>query len=171
MRLYAQTAANPSVNLPLSPSLIRRRGYGTIEGRVSGGRPDQLIVLYARVVRGTFRPTLTKLESDLTLEVLHTWEQNMRAVGRTWVRSTDVTDLLPRPGGGVLLRPLFLAHLTSGRRGGLELCSFLPLACRRFFFRWRQHRLIREMNLRFEQRLAECTRIAQDLHDTLLQVF
>lgn len=37
------------------------------------------------------------------------------------------------------------------------------------FFRLRLLRLTRQMNMRFEERLAERTRIAQELHDTLLQ--
>ena len=37
------------------------------------------------------------------------------------------------------------------------------------FFRVRVRRLTRLLNVRFEERLAERTRIAQDLHDTLLQ--
>jgi signal transduction histidine kinase len=37
------------------------------------------------------------------------------------------------------------------------------------FYRLRLHQLTSELNLRFEERLAERTRIAQDLHDTLLQ--
>jgi signal transduction histidine kinase/ligand-binding sensor domain-containing protein len=37
------------------------------------------------------------------------------------------------------------------------------------FFRLRVLRLTRQMNMRFEERLAERTRIAQELHDTLLQ--
>ena len=36
-------------------------------------------------------------------------------------------------------------------------------------YRFRLHQLTRQLNLRFEERLAERTRIAQDLHDTLLQ--
>src|SRR4030095_119151 len=34
---------------------------------------------------------------------------------------------------------------------------------------WRLNELSRQLNLRFEERLTERTRIAQDLHDTLLQ--
>jgi ligand-binding sensor domain-containing protein/signal transduction histidine kinase len=40
-----------------------------------------------------------------------------------------------------------------------------------FFYRLRLYHLTKEMNVRFEERLAERTRIAQDLHDTLLQGF
>jgi ligand-binding sensor domain-containing protein/signal transduction histidine kinase len=39
------------------------------------------------------------------------------------------------------------------------------------FFRLRVLALTRQMNMRFEERLAERTRIAQELHDTLLQGF
>jgi signal transduction histidine kinase/ligand-binding sensor domain-containing protein len=39
------------------------------------------------------------------------------------------------------------------------------------FFRLRVLGLTRQMNMRFEERLAERTRIAQELHDTLLQGF
>ena len=39
------------------------------------------------------------------------------------------------------------------------------------FFRLRLIRLTKQMNMRFEERLAERTRIAQELHDTLLQGF
>ena len=38
-------------------------------------------------------------------------------------------------------------------------------------YRLRMHQVARRLNLRFEERLAERTRIAQDLHDTLLQGF
>src|SRR5581483_3936974 len=39
------------------------------------------------------------------------------------------------------------------------------------FYRLRLHHLAKQLNLRFEERLAERTRVAQDLHDTLLQGF
>jgi ligand-binding sensor domain-containing protein/signal transduction histidine kinase len=39
------------------------------------------------------------------------------------------------------------------------------------FFRLRVRTMRRQMNMRFEERLAERTRIAQELHDTLLQGF
>jgi signal transduction histidine kinase len=38
-------------------------------------------------------------------------------------------------------------------------------------YRLRMHQVARRLSLRFEERLAERTRIAQDLHDTLLQGF
>jgi signal transduction histidine kinase len=38
-------------------------------------------------------------------------------------------------------------------------------------YRWRVHRIEEQLNARFEERLSERTRIAQELHDTLLQGF
>jgi signal transduction histidine kinase len=49
----------------------------------------------------------------------------------------------------------------------LAVLAFATLA----FFRLRIRKLSRQMNSRFEERLAERTRIAQELHDTLLQGF
>ena len=53
------------------------------------------------------------------------------------------------------------------RVSGLLALGFIALA----LYRIRLHQLTRQLNLRFEERLAERTRIAQELHDTLLQGF
>jgi ligand-binding sensor domain-containing protein/signal transduction histidine kinase len=49
----------------------------------------------------------------------------------------------------------------------IVLCCLAALA----LYRWRLQQITSRMNLRFEERLAERTRIAQELHDTLLQGF
>jgi len=51
-------------------------------------------------------------------------------------------------------------------RLGLLLCAGLATLA---VYRLRMHEVTRLLNARFEERLAERTRIAQDLHDTLLQ--
>jgi ligand-binding sensor domain-containing protein len=53
------------------------------------------------------------------------------------------------------------------RAGILLACLLAALA----MYRLRLRRLTAELNVRFEERLAERTRIAQELHDTLLQGF
>jgi len=53
-------------------------------------------------------------------------------------------------------------RITSVLAGALALLGL---------YRMRLHRLTRQLNVRFEERLAERTRIAQELHDTLLQGF
>ncbi len=53
-------------------------------------------------------------------------------------------------------------------RAALILASVLAVLS---FYRFRLHQATRQLNSRFEERLAERTRIAQELHDTLLQGF
>lgn len=51
-------------------------------------------------------------------------------------------------------------------------CLVLLMACTLWvLYRFHLRRLTQELNMRFEERLAERTRIAQELHDTLLQGF
>ena len=51
-----------------------------------------------------------------------------------------------------------------------RLCAVLSLAIAvAALYRWRLHQLTLEVNLRFDERLAERTRLARELHDTLLQ--
>lgn len=53
-----------------------------------------------------------------------------------------------------------------------RICGGAALALAAFaFFRFRVVQVTRRLNVRFEERLAERTRIAQELHDTLLQGF
>ncbi len=51
------------------------------------------------------------------------------------------------------------------------LCILAVLAAILVLYRLRLRQLTRQLNVRFEERLSERTRIAQDLHDTLLQGF
>jgi signal transduction histidine kinase/ligand-binding sensor domain-containing protein len=53
------------------------------------------------------------------------------------------------------------------RASCLSLCLFVIAA----LYRLRMYQLTRQLNVRFHERLAERTRIAQQLHDTLLQGF
>jgi signal transduction histidine kinase/ligand-binding sensor domain-containing protein len=53
-----------------------------------------------------------------------------------------------------------------------QLCAALAVAAAVFaLYRFRLHQMASRLNVRFEERLAERTRIAQELHDTLLQGF
>jgi signal transduction histidine kinase len=51
------------------------------------------------------------------------------------------------------------------------LCGFAGLALFWGLYRYRLHQIAREFNVRLEERVGERTRIARDLHDTLLQSF
>jgi signal transduction histidine kinase len=87
------------------------------------------------------------------------------------------TDALPNIGGGViavvsvpgevrLMVPVFWQIWWVRISCGLTLL-FALLAYHHF----RLRQLTRQLNARFEERLAERTRIAQEIHDTLLQGF
>jgi signal transduction histidine kinase len=77
---------------------------------------------------------------------------------------------LPGEGGGVLGiavvkgEPVFWLKWWF-----LLLCALASVSALSAFYSYRVHRSARQLKLRFEERLAERTRIAQELHDTLLQ--
>jgi signal transduction histidine kinase/ligand-binding sensor domain-containing protein len=51
------------------------------------------------------------------------------------------------------------------------LCAFAGLALLWGLYRYRLHQIAREFNVRLDERVGERTRLARDLHDTLLQSF
>jgi ligand-binding sensor domain-containing protein/signal transduction histidine kinase len=69
-------------------------------------------------------------------------------------------------GIGFEIEPAFWQ--TAWFRAGVVLACALGIMA---LYRLRLHDLTRQLNVRFEERLAERTRIAQELHDTLLQGF
>jgi signal transduction histidine kinase len=79
--------------------------------------------------------------------------------------------VLPNRGGAIVAvattegtPALFMQRRWFRVTAGLA-CLFALLV----FYRYRLHSVTRQLNIRFEERLAERTRIAQELHDTLLQ--
>jgi signal transduction histidine kinase len=81
-------------------------------------------------------------------------------------------DVLPNEGAGVIA-----VAITKGRPAFWQTWWFLlaTLAALSLagaaLFRMRMRKVTRQLSLRLEERLAERTRIAQELHDTLLQDF
>lgn len=148
----------------------------TVEGRVGGARPGQRIVLYARSGAWYVQPFVE--EPYTAIRPDSTWgntthlgtEYAALLVGPEYVPPA-ITDSLPRPGGAVLAvatvegTPAFFWQRRWFRwTVGLALL-FALLALYRYHLR----QLTRQLSIRFEERLAERTRIAQELHDTLLQ--
>jgi len=84
----------------------------------------------------------------------------------------SVTDVLPTRGGAVVA-----VAVTKGAPAFWQTWWFRALVGLAFasallsLYRLRLRQLTRQMNVRFEERLAERVRIAQELHDTLLQGF
>src|SRR5262245_16525751 len=179
-----QTDVAPRIEFSKIP-LLDEGGAGRIagiEGRVTGGRPGQRIVLYARSGTWYVQPfndqPFTKIQSDST------W-RNPTHLGTEYAALLVEPEYLPPARVYVLpaksaaivavavaqgeVRALAPVFWQSGwfRLSGALAC-FLALVV---FHRLRLRQLTRRLNTRFEERLAERTRITQEIHDTLLQGF
>lgn len=147
----------------------------TIAGTVSGARTGQRIVLYARSGAWYIQPYADQQFTDVQSD--STWS-NQTHLG------TEYAALLVEPG----YKPEAMMHSLPGEGGGVVAVEVVegtpPFWRTRWFglllvllgvlalfalYRWHLHQVRTKLQLRFDERLAERTRIAQDLHDTLLQ--
>lgn len=173
----APAGGPPSVEFGRVPRAERggTEKLGEIEGRAVGARPGQRIVLYARSGAWYVQPyadrPFTEIGPDSTWKSsTHLGTDYAALLVEPGYSPPAKTDELPGPGGGVVAvaavpgEPVFWQKPWFRISAGLALAAAL-LA----FYRRRLRRLTRQLNLRFEERLAERTRIAQELHDTLLQ--
>jgi signal transduction histidine kinase len=148
---------------------------GEIRGRVNGARSDQRLVLYARSGAWYVQPyadqPFTKINSDSTwTSPTHLGTEYAALLVEPGYVPQAFTYDLPNEGNGIVAvvvvegtppfwRTWWFAFL-------MVLVGMLLLLA---LYRYRLHQVRTQLNLRFEERLAERTRIAQDLHDTLLQ--
>jgi len=175
----------PAIVFTSVPRIDRRDVLGnpgkisTIKGRVIGARPGQQIVLYAHALNESGQ--MTWYVQPLVLEPF----TEIRA-DTTWRNSThpgaEYAALLVEPGFRPPWTTRFLpiqgvvAVATTQGWPPIWQSWWFPLACiiAAAALAFALHRLwvyqvTRKLNLRFEERLAERTRVAQELHDTLLQ--
>ena len=146
----------------------------SIRGRVIIAEPGQRIVLYSKGettwwVQPFANQPFTEIHADST------WESSTHPgtlyaallVGPEFIPPLTA-DALPTEG-------VFAAAITQGEvpfwlRWWFPLGCLVAGAAAVFgFYRLRFHQLSNKMNFRFEERLAERMRVAQELHDTLLQ--
>lgn len=175
-----QKSSEPSIEFTVIPmaeigGTIRLE---MIEGRVFNARADQQIVLYTRSGNWYVQPftdqPFTKIEADSSWRSsTHLGTEYAALLVEPGYNPPAETSVLPHTDGGAVLAvaavkgtPLFWQSWWF-RILAVIACVFLLIA----YFRSRMHRLTSEMNVRFEERLAERTRIAQELHDSLLQGF
>lgn len=172
-----QDGAEPSVELTTIPKADKggTQSSGIIEGRVAGARPGQQIVLYAHSGAWYVQPyadqPFTTIRADSTwTSTTHLGTEYAALLVEPGYSPPTVTEQLPALGGGVAARsvregsPAFWQTWWFRLSVGL-VCLFALLA----FYRHRMRALARRLNVRFEERLAERLRIAQELHDTMLQ--
>jgi signal transduction histidine kinase len=162
-------------NIPLAQEGGTQR-LDPIEGRVNGARPGQFIVLYARSGAWYVQPyadqPFTTIQTDSTWRnTTHLGTEYAALLVESDYLPPAVTDVLPKQGGAIVAVAvtegtpvLFLQRRWFRVAAGLA-CLFALLV----FYSYRLRSITRQLNIRFEERLAERMRIAQELHDTLLQ--
>lgn len=146
-----------------------------IKGKVTGAKTEHRIVLYARSGAWYVQPYADQPFTNINAD--STWSSTTH-LGTEYAALLVAPDYVPPPvtidlpsiGDRVVAvtiqegTPPF--WLTWWFRIILGLVAVAALF---LLYRWHLHQVSKELNLRFEARLAERTRIAQDLHDTLLQ--
>lgn len=156
--------------------------FDIIEGRVTGAQPGQQIVLYARSGAWYIQPfadePFTIIQADSRWKNLtHLGTEYAALLVEPEYDPPVSVDVLPGEDDRVIAMATELGEARLRvplfwQSGWFQLSSVLALILLILaFYRFRLHQLTRQLNLRFEERLAERTRIAQELHDTLLQGF
>lgn len=169
--------AKPQIHFDTIP--IAAKGgpdyFGKIEGSVTGARSGQLIVLFARSGDWWVQPYA---DNPFTQIDVHSRWKNSTHLGTEYAallvdpsyRPPASTAELPPEGNGVLVVEVVPGAPALWQRGWFQLACAAALGLLTLVYLWlRLKRMRAQMALRFEERLAERMRIAQDLHDTLLQ--
>jgi histidine kinase/histidine kinase/DNA gyrase B/HSP90-like ATPase len=173
--------ANPGPSIEFTKVPLAGHGgpdrLDTIEGRVVGARPGQQIVLFARWGPWWVQPLadqpFTPIQPDSKWKnSTHFGTEYAALLVEPGYRPQPTMEVLPREGSGVAV-----VAIIKGRTVFWQTWWFLLGIAAAFalmgmmLFRLRMNRVTRLLSLRLEERLAERTRIAQELHDTLLQDF
>jgi signal transduction histidine kinase len=171
--------SNPQPSIEITTVPPAEKGGGReldhISGRVKGASSEQKIVLYARSGAWYVQPfadqPFTKIETDSTwTNQTHLGTEYAALLVESNYEPELITSTLPAPGHGVVAVAIVGGRPPFWRTRWFRLLLVLAALFALFaLYRWRVHQLHTQLTLRYEERLAERTRIAQDLHDTLLQ--
>jgi len=146
-----------------------------IEGRVVGAHSQLQIVLFARSRAWYVQPfdtqTFTQIQSDSKWRsATHLGTEYAALLVEPGYQPPTVTDALPGEGNGVIFVAVVKGEPVFWQRWWfLLLCALACMSALLAIYSYRLHQSARRLNQRFEERLAERTRVAQELHDTLLQ--
>jgi signal transduction histidine kinase len=146
-----------------------------IEGRMVAARGGRRIVLYARSGAWYVQPyadhPFTVISPDSTWKnSTHLGTEYAALLVEEGYDPPAQIDELPKAGGGVVAVASVPGDVVFWKKGWFRASVGLSLALALLaLYRFRLRRLTRQLNLRFEERLAERTRIAQEIHDTFLQ--
>ena len=172
-----QTEAGPQVEFTSVPPADEGGPdkIDVIEGRVVGARPGQQVILFAHSGAWYVQPfadnPFTPIQPDAKWRgTTHLGTEYAALLVEPGYRPPPSTDVLPAAGDGVIAVSVVKGAPVFWQRWWFMLvCGLACLSALLAFYNYRLHRLTRQLNLRFEERLAERTRVAQELHDTFLQ--
>jgi hypothetical protein len=175
----------PAIEFTSVPAVGRTDAVGdaakmsTIKGRVIGARPGQQIVLYARAINDDgqvtwfvqpfVREPFTKIQSNSGWRnSTHPGTEYAALLVEPQFRPPGTTHVLPSQ--GVVAVAMTLGWPPIWQRWWFPFACISAAAAVIFgLYRVWLYQVTKKLNLRFEERLAERTRVAQELHDTLLQ--
>jgi signal transduction histidine kinase len=148
-----------------------------IGGRVEGARAGQRLVLYARSGDWYVQPytdePFTEIRADSTWSTsTHLGTEYAALLVDAAYRPPAQMPALPGPGAAVAAVAVTAGTPPWWRAGWFQItCIGAGALAGLGLHRQRVRQLARELDVRSEERLAERTRIAQELYDTLLQGF
>ena len=151
------------------------RELATISGRVTGARSEQRIALYARSGAWYVQPyadqPFTNIQRDSTwTSPTHLGTEYAALLVDPGYVPQASTFELPGEGSGVITVAIVDGTPPFWRTWWFRISLLLAgLVVLFALYRYHLHQVRTQLHLRFEERLAERIRIAQDLHDTLLQ--
>jgi signal transduction histidine kinase len=175
-RQSADSAGRPRIEFTSVPlaSAGNAEKLVTIKGRVTGAYPGQQVVLYAKDGTAWWVQPFAN-EPFTRIQPNSRWS-NSTHPGTDYAALLVGADFQPPPTAAVLPTAGVVAFtVTRGervfwQRWWFALICVIAAALAIFgVHRLRLHQATRQLSLRFEERLAERTSVAQELHDTLLQ--
>jgi len=145
-----------------------------IAGRVVGAQPGEQIVIYARGqttwwVQPFADSPFTKIQANLEWSnITHPGVEYAALLVAPGFHPPPTTSALPSE--GVLASTTIKGETPFWQKWWFPVvCVILCAVVIVGIHRLRLYQVSRKLSLRFEERLAERTRVAQELHDTLLQ--
>src|ERR1044072_4504396 len=149
----------------------------TIEVRVIAAHPEQKSVLFARSGAWWVQPyadqPFTTIQPDSTWKSLtHLGTEYAALLVEPEYHPSSSTNVLPGEGEGIAAVVIAKGEPRFWQTWWFQLsCGLVCVVAILALYRYRLNQMTRQLNMRFEERLAERMRIAQELHDTLLQGF
>ncbi len=148
---------------------------GTIAGRVTGAEPGQQIVLFAKsglwYVQPLYDAPFTPIAPDGSwTAATHLGTDYAALLVEPDYHPSGTMINIPSDGAGVMAVAVTEGTPVFWRRHWVQATALLlAILAGVSWYRARMRHLSRQLSIRFEERLAERTRIARELHDTLLQ--